>query len=179
VTSFGYLLKSWKSLRLLALGIFIFLLTVYLGTSVIHDAPGWLLGMGFVGLVMVYVGCYVAFAWAPPGGESDGFGDCTVCGETNVAVAHLHGVNYCGRCYQNGKAQGYFDGMDRQSRESERARPQIEESVVTQPPSPQVKEIIKEREVIHRETIVKIRCGHCRRLFEEEKGNCPYCGAPA
>lgn len=176
MNSFGYLLKSWKSLRLLALGTFIFLLAVYLGTSVIHDAPSWLLGMGFVGLAMMYVGCYVSFAWAPPGGESDGFGDCTVCGETNVAVAYREGVNYCGRCYQNGKAQGYFDGMDRQSRESERAQSQIEESPPTQPQA--AKEIIKERVEIHRETIVKIRCGHCHRLFEEEKGSCPNCGAP-
>jgi hypothetical protein len=136
VTSFGYLLKSWKSLRLLALGIFIFLLAVYLGTSVLDDAPGWLLGMGFVALAMMYVDCYASFAWAPPGGESDGFGDCTICGETNVAVAHLGGVNYCGRCYQNGKAQGYFDGMDRQSRESERAQSQI--SQIEERPSTQI-----------------------------------------
>ena len=175
VTSFGYLLKSWKSLRLLALGIFIFLLAVYLGTSVYRAAPGWLVGMGFVGLAMAYVGFIVGFAWAPPGGESVGFGDCTICGETNVAVAYRGGVNYCGTCYENGAAQAYFDGMDRQSRESERAQPLIDERPPTQP---QVKEIIKEREVIHRETIVKIRCGHCHRLFEEEKGSCPYCGAP-
>lgn len=172
----GYLLKSWKGLGLLVLGILIFLLAIYLATSLPHSDFGYISTLALVGLAMMYVGFIVGFAWAPPGGESTGFGDCTICGGTDVGVAIRGDVNYCERCYQNGAAQAYFDGMDRQSRESERARPQIEESVATQPQV--AKEIIKERVEIHRETIVKIRCGHCHRLFEEEKGSCPYCGAP-
>jgi hypothetical protein len=172
------LVKRWKGVGLIVLGILIFLLAVYLGTSVYGNTspPSWLLVMGFVGLAVGYVGGRIAFEWAPPGGESVGFGNCTICGETNVAVASRDGVNYCGHCYRNGAAQAYFDGMDRQSRGSDRTQPQIEERPPTQPQA--TKEIIKEREVIHRETIVKIRCGHCHRLFEEEKGSCPNCGAP-
>ena len=43
---------------------------------------------------------------------------------------------------------------------------------------PQVtKEIIREKEVIQRE-IVKVRCRHCKRLYDEVGDYCPYCGAP-
>lgn len=155
------------------LGLFILLLLISLGThgylGNTPPGPGWALALGLVSLAMMYFG-FLVLRVVPAD-------DCTICGKTNMEVTSSRGVNYCNSCYENGAAQAYFDGMDRQSRESEKAQPQIEER--QQSPPPQVKEIIKEREVIHRETIVKIRCGHCRKLFEEEKGSCPYCGAPA
>jgi len=173
----------------LILGVLILLLAIYIGTSVIRTSPpSWLLAMGFVGLAMAYIGFSTGLEWVPTDGESVGFGDCTVCGATNLGVARRRGINYCRLCYANGNADAYFNGMDIQNREPERSRPQEipsggyawasskEESAPTQPQG--TKEIIKERLKIHRETIVKIRCGHCHRLFEEEKGNCPNCGAP-
>jgi rubrerythrin len=36
------------------------------------------------------------------------------------------------------------------------------------------KETIKEKEVI--KEIVKIRCSHCKQLYEESKRRCPHCG---
>jgi rubrerythrin len=39
------------------------------------------------------------------------------------------------------------------------------------------KEVYREKEIITRE-IVKIRCRHCGRLFEEKSNYCPHCGAP-
>ena len=154
------------------IGLLILVLTVYVAIAVYHNSTTNPLSASqdlviFVSLVMMYVG-FLILRVVPTG-------HCPICGRTNVEVATQNGVDYCNRCYESGAAQAYFAGMERQSRESERAQPPMEER--PQPP-PQVKEIIKEREVIHRETIVKIRCGHCHRLFEEEKGSCPYCGAP-
>jgi rRNA maturation endonuclease Nob1 len=40
--------------------------------------------------------------------------------------------------------------------------------------SPQVKEVY--RETVRE--IVKIRCQHCKTLFEERLDKCPHCGAP-
>jgi hypothetical protein len=37
------------------------------------------------------------------------------------------------------------------------------------------KEIIRERETIRE--IVKIRCGHCGKLYDERENRCPHCGA--
>jgi len=163
------------------LGLLILLLLIYLGT-VYHSmpAPSWAVAIGFVSLVMMYVGFFILRV------ESVQIGDCTICGETNVEVTSSKGVDYCQRCYENGSAQAYFDGMRRQAQESERAHPQERAlggyawaSNAEQSSQPQVaKEVIKERVEIHKETVVKIRCGHCHRLFEEEKGSCPYCGAP-
>jgi hypothetical protein len=40
-------------------------------------------------------------------------------------------------------------------------------------------EVVKEKETIQREVIVKIRCRHCGQTFEETLNRCPNCGAPA
>lgn len=53
-----------------------------------------------------------------------------------------------------------------------------EKTEVEAPAQPQVvREIIKEKETIRE--LVKIRCAHCRTLYEENLGRCPNCGAPA
>jgi rubrerythrin len=39
------------------------------------------------------------------------------------------------------------------------------------------REVIREKEVIRE--IVKVRCAHCRTLYEENLGRCPHCGAPS
>jgi len=53
-----------------------------------------------------------------------------------------------------------------------------EEMPTVEPPPQQqvVREVIKEKETIRE--IVKIRCAHCRTLYEESLGRCPHCGAP-
>lgn len=65
-----------------------------------------------------------------------------------------------------------------------KTRRQIQDEILALPPKaaaepsrPAVREVFKEREVITRE-IVKIRCRHCGRLFEEKLDRCPHCGAP-
>jgi hypothetical protein len=160
------LFKSWKGIGLLVLGIII----LVLGLSVFAHSSGYQAIMVMAGLFMAIGGFFAGFEPLPPGGESVGFGDCTICGKTNLGVATLRGVNYCGSCYNTGAAQAYFDGMDKQNRESERERsqPQSEESALAQPRV--TKETIREREVIQRE-IVKIRCRHCGVLFEEKAIN--------
>lgn len=40
-------------------------------------------------------------------------------------------------------------------------------------------EMVKEKETIQREVIVKLRCRHCGQTFEEALNRCPHCGAPA
>lgn len=40
-------------------------------------------------------------------------------------------------------------------------------------------EMVKEKETIQREVIVKIRCRNCGQIFEETQDRCPNCGAPA
>jgi hypothetical protein len=40
-------------------------------------------------------------------------------------------------------------------------------------------EIVKEKETIQREVIVKIRCRNCGQTFEETLSRCPNSGAPA
>jgi hypothetical protein len=49
-------------------------------------------------------------------------------------------------------------------------------SVSERAQTPATREIYKEREIIRE--IVKIRCRHCRTLFEEKLDHCPHCGAP-
>jgi hypothetical protein len=170
----GYLLKSWKGLGLLVLGILIFLLAIYLATSLPHSDFGYISTLALVGLAMMYVGFIVGFAWAPPGGESTGFGDCTICGGTDVGVAIRGDVNYCERCYQNGAAQAYFDGMDRQRQVETAPSPQPQVIVQQQPV---IKEVIREKEIITKERW--FRCPHCRTEFKEGPSRCPHCGAPA
>jgi len=40
-------------------------------------------------------------------------------------------------------------------------------------------EVVKEKETIQREVIVKIRCRNCGQTFDETLNRCPNCGAPA
>jgi hypothetical protein len=40
-------------------------------------------------------------------------------------------------------------------------------------------EIIKEKETIQREVIVKLRCRNCGQTFDERLSRCPNCGTPA
>ena len=160
------------------LGLLILVLTVYVAFSVFHNSDTNPLSGSqdlviFVSLAMMYVGFAILRITAPQG-------DCDICGKTDVEVTSWRDVNYCERCIKNGDAQRYFDEKDeRESEARSRTQPQIEEHAPTQaaPPPQVMKETIREREVIH-DTIVKIRCGHCHRLYEEEKGSCPYCGAP-
>jgi hypothetical protein len=42
-----------------------------------------------------------------------------------------------------------------------------------------VPEMVKEKETIEREVVVKIRCRNCGQIFEERFNRCPNCGAPA
>jgi hypothetical protein len=65
-----------------------------------------------------------------------------------------------------------------------KTRKQIQDEILALPPKtgvevsqPGIKEVFREREIITRE-IVKIRCRHCSRLFEEKSNYCPHCGAP-
>jgi hypothetical protein len=44
---------------------------------------------------------------------------------------------------------------------------------------PDAPEMVKEKETIQREVVVKIRCRSCGQLFEETLNRCPHCGAPA
>ncbi len=54
-------------------------------------------------------------------------------------------------------------------------RPAADSSMANHPGT---KEVYREREVITRE-IVRIRCRHCGKLFEEKLDRCPHCGAGA
>jgi len=44
---------------------------------------------------------------------------------------------------------------------------------------PDAPEMVKEKETIEREVVVKIRCRNCGQLYEERENRCPNCGAPA
>jgi len=44
---------------------------------------------------------------------------------------------------------------------------------------PDAQGLVKEKETIQREVIVKVRCRNCGQLFDETLSNCPNCGAPA
>ena len=94
-------------------------------------------------------------------------GNCQQCGSHSDALTEMpNGEYHCERCVAG------------------RTYKQRYNLKMTEPPpavTPQqtgvVKEVYKEREVIRE--IVKIRCRHCSRTFNEISDRCPYCGAPA
>jgi hypothetical protein len=53
------------------------------------------------------------------------------------------------------------------------SKPEVEPIKAPQPASPPV---IREKETIIKEVIVKVRCSHCGNLYNERENKCPNCG---
>jgi uncharacterized membrane protein len=62
--------------------------------------------------------------------------------------------------------------LSRRSAKAKREK-QAQQPGVTKSDEPRV---TREKETIREREIVKIRCSHCKQLYEESKGRCPYCG---